>query len=66
VPVTDADPAVISLAWPRGRVGPAVEAFVEAARHVAASKSDSPGPLDVPGSIPDQRSPAHSAERRSR
>jgi DNA-binding transcriptional LysR family regulator len=38
VPVTDADAAVISLAWPRGRVSPAVEAFIEAARHVAAGK----------------------------
>lgn len=38
VPVSDAEPAVISLAWPRGRIGPAVEAFIEVARHVAAAR----------------------------
>jgi DNA-binding transcriptional LysR family regulator len=39
VPVTDADPAVVSLAWPRGRVRPAVEAFIEASRQVAAAQA---------------------------
>jgi DNA-binding transcriptional LysR family regulator len=38
VPVADADPAVVSLAWRRGPICPAVEAFIEASRHVAANK----------------------------
>jgi DNA-binding transcriptional LysR family regulator len=38
VPVTDADPAVVSLAWRRGAICPAVKAFIEASRQVAASK----------------------------
>jgi DNA-binding transcriptional LysR family regulator len=37
VPVTDADPAVVSLAWPRGAVRPTVDAFLQTARHLAAS-----------------------------
>jgi DNA-binding transcriptional LysR family regulator len=32
VPVTDAEPAVISLVWPTGRLAPYAEEFVEAAR----------------------------------
>jgi DNA-binding transcriptional LysR family regulator len=36
VPVLDAEPAVISLARPPGRVSPAAGAFLEAARDVAA------------------------------
>jgi DNA-binding transcriptional LysR family regulator len=35
VPVTDADPAVVSLAWRRGAICPAVKAFIEASRQVA-------------------------------
>jgi DNA-binding transcriptional LysR family regulator len=38
VPITDADPAVVSLAWRPGPICPAVKAFIEASRHVAASK----------------------------
>lgn len=37
VPVTDADPALVSLAWPQGRLWPAVEALIQTAREVAAS-----------------------------
>jgi DNA-binding transcriptional LysR family regulator len=39
VPVVDADPAIVSLAWRPGHLYPAVEAFIEAARHVAAGRS---------------------------
>ena len=38
VSVTDADPAVVSLAWRPGTICPAVETFIEASRHVAANK----------------------------
>jgi DNA-binding transcriptional LysR family regulator len=38
VSVTDADPAVVSLAWRRGPICSAVKAFIEASRQVAASK----------------------------
>jgi DNA-binding transcriptional LysR family regulator len=38
MPVSDADPAVVSLAWRRGPICPAVKAFIEASRHVAASE----------------------------
>lgn len=38
VPVTDADCAVVSLAWRRGRISPAVKGFIEASRHITASK----------------------------
>jgi DNA-binding transcriptional LysR family regulator len=37
VPVTDADCAVVSLAWRRGPISPAVKAFIEASRQIAAS-----------------------------
>jgi DNA-binding transcriptional LysR family regulator len=40
LPVTDADPAVVSLAWPRGDIYPTVKAFIEASRQVAANKPD--------------------------
>jgi DNA-binding transcriptional LysR family regulator len=40
VPVSDADPAVISLARRPGRPWPAVEAFIEIARQVAAAALD--------------------------
>lgn len=36
VPVTDAEPAVISLAWRPGPLAPHVEAFIDTARQVAA------------------------------
>jgi DNA-binding transcriptional LysR family regulator len=35
VPVTDAEPAVVSLAWPPDRSSPTVKAFVATAREVA-------------------------------
>ncbi len=38
VPVSDADPAVVSLAWRPGPICPSVKAFIEASRHIAASK----------------------------
>ena len=37
VPVADADPAVVSLAWRRGGATPAVVAFIETVREVAAA-----------------------------
>jgi DNA-binding transcriptional LysR family regulator len=37
VPVTDAEPAVVSLAWRPGTLEPQAEAFIEMARRVAAS-----------------------------
>jgi DNA-binding transcriptional LysR family regulator len=39
VPVTDADPAVVSVAWTREAVRPVVEAFIETAREVAGRHS---------------------------
>lgn len=35
MPVTDADPAVVSVAWTPEAVRPVVEAFIETARDVA-------------------------------
>jgi len=37
VEVRDADPAVVSLVWSRAGLRPAVEAFIQTAREVAAS-----------------------------
>ena len=37
VQVTDADPAVVSLAWQPGPVRPTVDAFIETARHLAST-----------------------------
>ena len=37
VQVTDADPAVVSLAWPPGAVRPTVDTFIETARHLAST-----------------------------
>jgi len=37
IPVSDADPAVISLAWRHGHVTPAAEAFIRIAREQAAA-----------------------------
>jgi DNA-binding transcriptional LysR family regulator len=39
VPIADADPAVVSLAWRQGAIGPAVKAFIEASRQIASSHS---------------------------
>jgi DNA-binding transcriptional LysR family regulator len=46
VPVTDADPAVVSLAWRSVRARPSVEAFIQTARDVAAGgpRVRRPGP----------------------
>jgi DNA-binding transcriptional LysR family regulator len=38
VPITDADSAVVSLAWRPGALCAAVKAFIEASRQIAASK----------------------------
>jgi len=50
VPITDADPAVVSLAWRPGPTCPVVEAFIDASRQVAADK---PG-ADANGARNDQ------------
>jgi DNA-binding transcriptional LysR family regulator len=39
VPVIDADPAVVSLAWQPGSLRPAIKAFIETARQVADASS---------------------------
>jgi DNA-binding transcriptional LysR family regulator len=39
VPVADADPAVVSLAWAGGDVCPALRAFLEVAREIASRAS---------------------------
>jgi DNA-binding transcriptional LysR family regulator len=41
VPISDAEPAVISLARRPGRVSPATEAFIDTARQIAT-------PVDLP------------------
>jgi DNA-binding transcriptional LysR family regulator/protein-tyrosine-phosphatase len=41
VPVTDADPAVVSLAWRPEPISPAVNAFIEASRQIAARHPES-------------------------
>jgi DNA-binding transcriptional LysR family regulator len=40
VPVTDAEPAVVSLAWPPDRSSPTVKAFVATAREVATASAE--------------------------
>jgi hypothetical protein len=40
VEVSDADPAVVSLAWVRGNVRPIVGAFIEVARRLARTQAD--------------------------
>lgn len=40
VKVSDADSAVVSLAWPRGSVRPIVEAFMATAREFAGGSID--------------------------
>ncbi|MGZ4187195.1 MAG: LysR family transcriptional regulator [Solirubrobacteraceae bacterium] len=44
IQVTDADPALVSLAWARGSLRPVVDTFIEVARQVAAR--DAPPDLD--------------------
>jgi DNA-binding transcriptional LysR family regulator len=39
IEVSDADPAVVSLAWPRGGLRPIVGAFIEAARRIAPASA---------------------------
>ena len=41
VEVSDADPAVVSIAWPRAPLRPVVQAFVDTARRVAAQREPS-------------------------
>ena len=42
VEVIDADPAVVSLAWPRGGLRPIVGAFIEVARRLARASAEVP------------------------
>jgi hypothetical protein len=39
VAVSDADPALVSLAWRADALSPVLEAFIQAARHTAANSS---------------------------
>jgi DNA-binding transcriptional LysR family regulator len=39
IPVTDAEPAVVSLAWPPDRSSPTVRAFLATAREVAGASA---------------------------
>jgi DNA-binding transcriptional LysR family regulator len=41
IPVTDADPAVVSLAWRPGELSPIVRAFIDTARKVAGASRSS-------------------------
>lgn len=52
VEVADAEPAVVSLAWARGSLRPAVERFIEVAREVARHQTG------ATGTWPSTRSPA--------
>jgi DNA-binding transcriptional LysR family regulator len=54
VRVTDADPAVVSLAWRRGPIGPAMQAFIEVSRAIAAQK---PGAQTEQSAIRQLRAP---------
>jgi DNA-binding transcriptional LysR family regulator len=47
VPVTDADPAVISLAWRPELRRAAIDSFIRIAHEVAAAKSGDRGWLDI-------------------
>jgi hypothetical protein len=40
----DAEPAVVSLAWREGAVAPALAAFIESVRELAARPSGEPQP----------------------
>ncbi len=42
VEMSDADPAVVSLAWPRGSLRPIVGAFIEVARRLAPASAELP------------------------
>jgi DNA-binding transcriptional LysR family regulator len=44
VPMEDAEPAVVSLAWREGAVAPALAAFIESVRELAARPSGEPQP----------------------
>ena len=44
VAMSDADPAVISLAWPRGDLRPIVGAFIEATRRLALARASTETP----------------------
>jgi DNA-binding transcriptional LysR family regulator len=39
VPVSDAEPAIVSLAWPHGSIRPTVESFIETTRELASVSS---------------------------
>jgi DNA-binding transcriptional LysR family regulator len=41
VPVTDAEPAVVSLVWPADRSSTTIKALIATAREVAAASADS-------------------------
>ncbi|HEY2438541.1 MAG TPA: LysR substrate-binding domain-containing protein [Solirubrobacteraceae bacterium] len=50
VPVTDAEPAVVSLAWPPERSSPTIKALVATAREVAGTSADpDPSPMSQSG-----------------
>jgi DNA-binding transcriptional LysR family regulator len=51
VPVTDAEPAVVSLAWPPDRSSLTVNAFIATAREVAASSADTESSALSPSSV---------------
>ena len=42
VEMSDADPAVVSLAWPRGSLRPIVGAFIEVTRQLARASAEIP------------------------
>ena len=44
IAISDADPAVISLAWPRGDLRPIVGAFIEATRRLALARASTETP----------------------
>ena len=50
VPVSDAEPAVVSLAWRRGQLSPAAQAFIQTAQQHAVE-------TDLQASAPDQATP---------
>ena len=48
VEVSDADPAVISIAWPRGGSRPIVGAFIDMTRRLATAPAEAPRPASSP------------------
>jgi DNA-binding transcriptional LysR family regulator len=60
VQVTDADPAVVSLAWQPGSLRPTVEAFIETAHQVAAENSTELMHREQVGRAPESRSAVRS------